>query len=82
MTSEQQHTQYNPDFSMKCSPRVPYTHVNGTYDECIIGCNKPYDPANINSDSLALCYCPCALVLDILCCIPMIFGCYNLKDPN
>jgi hypothetical protein len=77
-----QEQQKNPEFGIKCSPRIPYTHVNATYNECIISCNKPYDPAKNNCYNFTLCCCPCALVLDIICCIPMIFGCYNLQNPN
>ena len=67
-----QEPQKNPEFGIKCSPRIPYTHVNATYNECIISCNKPYDPAKNNCYNFTLCCCPCALVLDILFCIPMI----------
>lgn len=61
---------------------IPNTHINYLYQTCYINCNKPYDPANPNNGDLALCLCPCALVADIVCCIPIIIGCWNIKNPS
>jgi hypothetical protein len=66
----------------KCVTRIPNTHIHYLCDTCYIACNKPYDPAKPDNRDMALCLCPCALVLDILCCIPMTFGCYNIEIPT
>ena len=72
----------------KCVPRIPYTHVQQSIDNCCIGCDKPgigsndHDPSQNSCKDFDLCCFPCSLVLDILCCIPMIFGCYIVKNPN
>ena len=69
-------------------PRNPYTHVEQSIDYCCIGCNKNgigskhHDPSQNKCSDNSLCCCPCYLVLDILCCFPMIFGCYNVGNPN
>ena len=68
--------------SNKCYPRIPATHINYLCETCYIECDKPYDPANPNNGYMALCLCPCALVLDIVCCIPMIFGYYTITVPT
>lgn len=66
----------------------PYTHIAKQIDYCCIGCNKSgigsneHDPSENSCNDNALCCCPCALVLDILCFIPMCLGYYNLTNPN
>ena len=66
----------------KYYPRIPATHINYLCETCYIECDKPYDPANPDCSDMALCLCPCALVVDIICCIPMIFGCYTIILPT
>lgn len=78
--SESESTQQS--IEKKCYPRIPILHVCYLCDTCHIACNKAYDPANPDNRYLALCLCPCALVLDILCCVPMIFGLYNITTPT
>ena len=66
-------------------PRVPYTHTKKTYEMCCIysthnkttknGCYQCYS-------EISICFCPCALALDIICCIPMIFGYYTVNTPR
>ena len=61
-------------------PKCPYTRTEKTFDYCCIGCDKPgigakdHDPGNNSWDDCALCCCPCAFVIDVICYIPMIFG--------
>ena len=66
-------------------PYVPYTHSQKTYDTCCI-----YSTHKSNSQTnccyqcyseIAMCFCPCALTLDIVCCIPMILGYYTVDSP-
>jgi hypothetical protein len=66
----------------KCAPKIPYTHTNYLCSISYKECCKPYDPANGRCTVLSLCFVPCSLVLDILCCIPMTFGCYNITPPE
>ena len=66
----------------KCYPRIPNTHVHYLFENTCIACSKPYDPASPNIDDCSLILCPCALVLDVVCCIPMIFGLYNITLPT
>jgi hypothetical protein len=69
-------------------PRRPYTHTDYAFDMCCIGCDKPgigskhHNPADNNccSDCALFC-CPCYLVMDIVCCIPMVFGCWIVEEP-
>lgn len=67
---------------------VCYTHVQKSIDNCCVGCDnsgigsKQHDPAQNSCNDCGLCCFPCALVLDILCCIPMIFGCYTVIPPE
>jgi hypothetical protein len=68
--------------SNKCYPRIPATHINYLCETCYIECNKPYDPAHPKNGDMALCLCPCALLADIVCCIPMIFGYYTITVPT
>lgn len=75
-----QDTQDNQD--NQWGPRIPDTHINYLCETCYIECDKPYDPANQNYGDMALCCCPCALILDIICCIPLICGCYNITIPK
>ena len=87
MTSTTQSTK-----TTKCGtiyyPRIPYTHLEQSKDLCCIGCNKVgigsnnHDPSQNKCSDNALCCFPCYLVLDILCCIPMCIGCYNVVNPN
>lgn len=68
-------------------PRIPYTHCNKTYDVCClktINNDKSTfkDGCSTYCTEMALCCCPCALVLDIICCIPMIFGYCKVSYPN
>jgi hypothetical protein len=66
-------------------PRFPYTHTEKTCDVCTLYASNFYPNQNECShccSELALCWCPCALVLDILCCFPMIFGYCNVKHPK
>ena len=65
--------------------RIPYTHTQKTLDTCCIysSYKKPSnDHCNQCFSEISLCFCPCALTLDIVCCIPMIFGCYNVTFPR
>ena len=66
----------------KCYPRIPNTHINYLCETCYIECGKPYYPAKPNHGDMALCLFPCALVADIMCCVPMIFGYYNVILPT
>ena len=69
-------------------PRVPYTFTARSFDYCCIGCDKPgpgsmeHDPYNNACSDFALCCCPCTLVLDIVCSVPLIFGCLSLEKVN
>jgi hypothetical protein len=65
---------------------TPYTHTEKSVDLCCVGCDKsglgskdhnPYN--NSCNDCAALC-CPVAVVLDILCFIPMCLGYYEVKE--
>ena len=74
------------DTNSKCCdkhyPRMPYTHITYLIDMCSTQCSKPYDPANNNCGCVGgLCWFPCALFVDILCCIPMTFGYYTIEPP-
>jgi hypothetical protein len=71
-----------PQPSTKCSPRVPYTHTKFITDSCVSICNKPYDPAQNRCYEIIVCWIPCAIIADILCCVPMTFGCYTISKPN
>lgn len=70
--------------SINCEPCV-YTHMEKALDLCCIGCEKPgigsneHNPADNECSDNALMCCPCALVLDIICYIPMCFKCYNVN---
>ena len=72
----------NEPSEKKCYPRIPNTHIHYLCDTCYIACDKAYDPAKPDNRDMALCLCPCALVLDILCCIPMTFGYYTITIPT
>ena len=71
----------------KCThyPRCPYTHSEKSFDLCCIGCDKPgpgakdHNPGDNSCDDCALCCLPFNIVQDILCCIPMVFGCYTVE---
>jgi hypothetical protein len=88
MTQPQRMTESIHDIPIKktcCEehkPRFPYTHSKKSYDVCCIQTSKNHNSNDIciycYSD-IALCLCPCALVLDILCCFPMVFGYCNVK---
>ena len=67
-----------------CYLRIPNSHIHYLCETCYIECKKAYDPEKniIYNRDMALCLCPCALVLDILCCIPMIFGYYTITIPK
>ena len=74
---------YNSKFC-KYMPRFPYWMSSKLCDLCLIGCDNPgigskdYQPSN-NCDDCALCCLPCSIVFDIICCIPLIFGCLTIK---
>ena len=74
-----QAVQQQPQPSTKC---YPYTHTKFITDSCVNICNKPYDPAQNRCNEIIVCWCPCAFVADILCCVPMTFGCYTISKPN
>ncbi|VVU94419.1 hypothetical protein CPAV1605_141 [seawater metagenome] len=67
-------------------PRCPYWHSQERFDACCFGCDKPgigsneHNPSDNDccNDCGIICL-PCALVLDILCCPFMVFGCYTVK---
>ena len=67
--------------------RCPYTHSELVCDYCCIGCDKPgpgspdHNPGNNSCNDCGLICCPCSLVMDILCFIPMVFGYYNVQEP-
>ena len=66
-------------------PKVPYTHTKKTYDMCCIQTSKnrtSNDYCYQCYSEISMCFCPCALTLDILCCIPMIFGYYTVITPR
>ena len=77
----------NSASQLKCT-LLPYTNVKKTFDLCMIGCEKPgigsneHDPSDNSCGDCALCCCPCALVLDILCIPFMCCGIYKVKNPN
>ena len=77
-----QPVQEQPLPSTKCSPRVPYTHTKFISDSCVNICSKSYDPAQNRCNEIIVCWLPCAIVADILCCVPMTFGCYTISKPN
>jgi hypothetical protein len=87
MIQPQRMTEYIHDIPIKktcCEehkPRFPYTHSKKSYDGCCIQASKNHNSSECYSE-LALCCCPCALVLDILCCFPMIFGYCTVKHPK
>ena len=64
-------------------PRIPYTHTQEACDKCESICDEPglgsseFKGGNMND--CPLCCIPCTLISDIICCIPMLFGCYNIK---
>ena len=72
----------------KYHPRCPYTHIALVTELCCIGCDKPgigsneHDPYDNDCSDCAIFCCPCALVADVLCCIPMCFGFYNVTKPK
>ena len=69
-------------------PRKPYFHVEQQFDYCCIGCDKPgvgsmeHNPGNNSCGDCALIFCPCALLMDIICCIPIVFGYWTVQNPN
>lgn len=85
-----QEAKIDDDYSRCCKfmPRVPYTFTARSFDYCCIGCDKPgpgsmeHDPYNNACSDFALCCCPCTLVLDIVCSVPLIFGCLSLEKVN
>ena len=68
-------------------PRIPNTHLMLAYVNCCIGCDKPgmrsmeHNPANNSCSDFACFCCPCALIADTICYIPMCFGFYNITYP-
>jgi hypothetical protein len=72
----------------KYAPRVPYTFTAQSCDYCCIGCDKAgigskhHDPSQNSCNDIALCCFPCSLLLDIVCSIPLIFGCLTLEKIN
>ena len=69
-------------YFQKHLPRVPYTHTQKTYDKCgvySIKNNTSNDTCEQCCSEISLCFCPCAFVLDIVCCFPMIFGYCSVK---
>ena len=72
-----------PRCCKKYYPRVPYTHINYLIDDCITRSYKGdmiflLTPPAHPPEPLIFCGL-CTIVLDILCCIPMIFGCYKVN---
>jgi hypothetical protein len=66
-------------------PKVPYTHTKKTYDMCCIQTAKNHTSNDVCYQcfsEFSVCCCPCALALDIVCCIPMIFGYYTVNPPK
>lgn len=84
--------QTNQNCCQKCCenhyPRCPYTHTEQAFDYCCIGCDKPgigaqdHDPYNNSGSDCALLSLPCTLVADIVCCPFIMFGYYNVTNPN
>ena len=80
----------NTDYSRCCKymPRFPYTFTAPACDNCCIGCDKPglgsilHDPHTNSCSDWALCCFPCTITRDILCSIPLIFGCLTLEKPT
>jgi hypothetical protein len=72
----------------KHHPRRPYTHSEQACDYCCIGCDKPgigsnqHDPSNNSDKDCALICLPLCIVFDVLCFFPMVFGCYEVHNPN
>ena len=83
--SQSNNTNLEPNLSSeapikkKCVPRIPNTHTIELFEICYKEYQKPYDPANGSYKECAVCFLPCSLVADILCCIPMVFGCYKIE---
>ena len=81
---EIQPVHHQPQQCIKCSPRVPYTHMQFITDSCVIICDPSlrhlYDESGCAD--IIVCWYPCALVADILCCLPMTFGCYTISKPD
>ena len=77
------------DKCIKCCsdyrPRVPYTYTERACDDCCDGCDKPgigsknHDPNDNSCDDCALICVGCTSILDIICCIPMVFGCWIVE---
>lgn len=68
-------------------PRCPYTFTEQALDYCCIGCDKPgiasaeHDPADNRCSDCAIVCVPCTIIVDILCCIPLIFGYITVDKP-
>ena len=73
MTIEEQPTKH------KYYPRIPHTHTLEVCEICYREYSKIYDPDAFNYKECMLCFLPCSIIADIVCCIPMIFGCYTFN---
>lgn len=82
----------SPDSSNACCcenrcpkhyPRYPYFLTDEIFDECCAQCDKPgIGSADFQGGECSPCICcPCALIVDILCCPFMIFGFIERNRP-
>jgi hypothetical protein len=59
-------------------PRVPYTYTEEAFEQCCETCDRPglgsKDYQGGNMRDCPLCCIPCTIVVDVLYCIPRIFG--------
>ena len=64
-------------------PRCPYTFTHQACDDCYAGCNEPgIGSSNFQGNSCGTCSLVCLpihIFRDILCCVPMIFGCFIIE---
>ena len=70
---------------IKYKPRCPkQTHSGCLYSIAIDDCNARDDRKYCKCNSLVgLFVCmPCTIILDVTCCIPMTFGCYEINTPG
>ena len=64
--------------------RVGYFYTNQAIDEQCIECEKPGIGSKEfqgGSCNCPMCCIPCTLVADIICCLPITFGCHTVKKP-
>lgn len=67
-------------------PRIGYFYTTKACDKCMEVCDRPgigsKDFQGGKSDECPLCCLPCTIIADILCCIPITFGCFTVENNN